>query len=253
MTTRTLPTPLQIPNTSYGPFRVLEPVPWLLLASVFRVFAAHGGLRALAGLTVSAFALFIAFLLASRRMIESADGQTGLGKLPFAEQMRLSRQVLGRVLAVMAVGWISVCALVSPLHGAAMLYGFDGTAFDHVALPQMVWSGVIGALVLIMIIQVGAEQPLSLKSALGEFAARWRSLVPAIAILTALYFGLSFLQGLVRRPVQVFYSTSTHLPMIKNLVYVGYVLVFATIRLWCTRAVLTFAMRHSYRRGEAEA
>lgn len=195
-------------------------------------------------------ALFIAFLLAARRTIEYADGRTSLGHLSFAEQMRLARRILGRVLVLMVLGWVALGLLTSPQYGASMMHGIDGIAFDQHGLPQMAWSSVIATIVLIMVIQAGAAMPVSLPAALREFATRGRVLLPAIAILTLFYVVLSFIQDHVRGPLFVFLKTSDHSQTLKNLIYYGYLLSFSALRLWSALAILTFALRESYRRGE---
>ena len=55
-----------LPSVSYGPFRFLEAVPWLMLAAALRIFAAGRapGIQVAATIVVS-FAIFLAFLLAA--------------------------------------------------------------------------------------------------------------------------------------------------------------------------------------------
>ena len=71
------------PNTSFGPFRFLEALPWLVLAAAMRVLAYGGGPVALPAIIVANISVLLAFVLVAQRSIELADGQTGLGALTF--------------------------------------------------------------------------------------------------------------------------------------------------------------------------
>ena len=92
---------------------------------------------------------------------------------------------------------------------------------------------------------------MGLFATLGECAARWHWLVPAILAAAALQFGLSFVQGEVRLPLLIWWKTAVEPQAVKNLVYVFFIFCFAAIRLWATLAVLTFALRKSYRHAAA--
>ncbi len=86
--------PIRLPNVSYGPFRLLKAVPWLMLATALRFIRARLG--PLGGpLAIAAWhaAIFLAFLLAARRMIELTDGHTELGALSFRQRLELTRKV----------------------------------------------------------------------------------------------------------------------------------------------------------------
>lgn len=95
--------PIRLPTVTYGPFRLLEAVPWLMLAAALRTLQVQGGLMWFVAGEASDFSVFIAFLLAARRMIELADGQTGLGKLSFAQQLSLARKVLTPIVIMMVI------------------------------------------------------------------------------------------------------------------------------------------------------
>jgi hypothetical protein len=242
---------IPLPNVSYGPFRLLESVPWLMFATALR-FASFGkgGLMVISYVLESA-AIFLALLLATRRMIEFTDGQTGLGKLAFAEQMKLARNVLLPVGALM-FGAMVLLALAGAIHIAPqMLLGFDGIAFDQFSKVGMVWSSMLAAVVFLMVVRVGAGEPVSLRGALKDLLTRANCLLPAIVVLVAMQFGLTAVQGMTRAAVYWFWQTSPSPQSIKNLVYFVFVFGFAAARLWLTLAILTFALRESYRRAGA--
>ena len=56
---------------------------------------------------------------------------------------------------------------------------------------------------------------------------------------------LSFVQGQARYLVWLTWQQTGPTP-VKNFVYFGFVFGFATIRLWVTLAILTFALREAY-------
>lgn len=246
------PVRLSLPNVSYGPFRLLEAVPWLMLASALR-FAAFGkpALVMVISFVLEAVVLFLAFVLAARRMIEFGDGRTGLGRLTFAEQLRLARRVLLYVGALLFVAMVVVYFAGARQIAPAMLLGFDGIAFDQFSKAGMVWSSALAGVVFLMVVRAGADQPVSLIDALKELLARANCLLPAIVAVVAMQFGMTAIQGLARAGVYLFWHTSPAPPTIKNIVYFVFVFGFAALRLWLTLAILTFALRESYRRGEA--
>ena len=242
---------ISLPNVSYGPFRLLEAVPWLMFASALR-FASYGkSLLMVISFVLEAIALFLAFLLAARRMIEFTDGHTGLGKLTFAEQMRLARRVLLYVGALLFGAMVLVYLAGAHQVAPSMLLGFDGIAFDQFSKAGMVWSSMLAAIVFLMVVRVGADEPVSLLDALKELQARANWLLPAIVVVAAMLFGMTAIQGMARTAVFLFWQTSAAPQSIKNIVYFVFVFGFAALRLWLVLAILTFALRQSYRRGEA--
>ena len=132
-----------------------------------------------------------------------------------------------------------------------MLLGFDGIAFDQFSKTGMVWSSILAAIVLLMVVKVGTEQPITLVGTLKELLARAGWLLPAIVAVVAMQFGLSAVQDAARHGVYLFWQTSPSPQLVKNLVYFVFVFSFAAVRLWLTLAILTFALRESYRRNEA--
>ena len=53
--------PLPIPTVSFGPFRLLEAVPWLMLASAMRFLAYGRPAAAIPALVIANLSLFLAF------------------------------------------------------------------------------------------------------------------------------------------------------------------------------------------------
>ena len=248
-----IPRPIELPNVSYGPFRLLEAVPWLMFASAIR-FVCYGKPSMLAiGLVLESFALFLAFLLAARRMIEFTDGRTELGTLTFGQQLSMARRILSVALFLSLMAGLALMAVGAQKVAPHLLLGVDGIAFDQFSKTGMVWSGILAAIMLLMVVKADVRGKFSLREVwdtLKELLARSPCLFPAIVAVAAMQFGLTAVQGVARSWVYVFWQTSASPQTVKNLVYFVFVFGFATVRLWLTLAILTFALRESYRRGE---
>jgi predicted nucleic acid-binding protein len=61
-----------LPQLSFGPFRYLEVLPWLVLAAAMRVIAFGGGPVALPAIVIASIAVLHAFLVVAQRSIERA-------------------------------------------------------------------------------------------------------------------------------------------------------------------------------------
>src|SRR5262249_60096241 len=99
-----------VPQTSFGPFRLLHALPWLILAAALRVVAFGGGAVALPAIIVANLAVLQAFLATAQRSIEAAGGQSGLGDLDFTEQFRLTRTILWRIVQLMLAAALALAA-----------------------------------------------------------------------------------------------------------------------------------------------
>jgi hypothetical protein len=239
-----------LPQVSFGPFRYLEALPWLVMAAAMRVIAFGGGAVALLALVVASFAVLLAFLVVTQRSIELAGGQTNLGELGFTAQFRMSRAVLGRIgLLMFAVS----CALLAAGYvklAPNMMDGIDGMAFDQWTDIGKFWSATIAALILLMI--VDAEQndgQVSFVRAVGEFARRGLWIGAAIMVLGLVYLGLGLGQGWVRSAIWNFWQVSSSSQFIKNLIYFVFIFSFAMLRLWVSLLILTYALKQSYIRA----
>jgi hypothetical protein len=231
MSTRALPRPRTWPT--FGPLLILETVPWLMLAAALRIVAYRGGLVALLAYVAASVATFLAILLATRRIIEAADGQTNLGTLAFRAQLTLARRVLWQVFALMIGTYLALKFAGLPTSVAKhALAGFDGIAFDQFTVLGRLWSAVLAALVFLAILRADQGHGPSLIGAGRELLQRWSWLVV------------------------LFWQTDA-MPELKRVVFFSFIVVFASLRLWLTLAILTFALRASYRaqaplRPEAE-
>jgi hypothetical protein len=238
------------PNVSFGPFRFLEAMPWLMLAASMRVIAFNNPFIAVPAIVLASVAVLHAFLVVTQRSFELAQGQTSLGALDFTEQSRLTRAILWRVGLLMLVATIAMLVVGYKSIAPHMMNGLDGMAFDQFTNIGKFWSAAVAALTLLMI--VDAEQNrgrVSFRRAAEEFARRSLWLGAAVIALGVIYLGLSFGQGLIRNALWHFYQTSTAHQLIKNLIFFVFIFSFAMLRLWVTLLVLTWGLKQSYLRG----
>jgi hypothetical protein len=240
-----------LPHVSFGPFRFLEALPWLAMAAAMRVIAFGGGTLAIAAIIVAAIAVLHAFLVVAQRAIELNGGQSSLGELNFAEQLRLSRAVLRRVALVM---FAAACALLAAGYTSLaphLLDGLDGMAFDQWTNVGKFWSAFIAALILLMIVDAERNHgQVSFMRAIGEFARRGLWIGGAAMVLGVVYLGLGLGQGFVRSAIWNFWQVSSASQFIKNLIYFVFIFGFAMLRLWITLLILTYGLKQSYLSGD---
>lgn len=236
------------PDTSFGPLRFVEALPWLIMAAALRFMAFKGSPLAVAAIACADLAVLQAFILVANRSIELAHGQTNLSSLGPLEQFRLARAIFGRTLLLMIGACAAVAVAGGRSHAITLLIGVDGMAFDQFTTAGRFWSATVAALVLLMIVGADANDgKVRFFAAVAEFGQRWVWLCASILLLSAIYIGLSFAQGLVRDAIGVYWQTSSDSQFLKNLVYFVFIFSFAMLRLWITLLVLTFGLRQSYK------
>ncbi len=236
------------PNASFGPFRFLEALPWLVLAATMRVVAYGGGPVALPAIIVASISVLLAFVLVTQRSIELANGQTGLGSLTLFEQFKLVRGILGRIALLMVAAALAVYFAGYATFAPNMLLGLDGMAFDQFTIIGKFWSAAVASLVLLMIIGADANNgAIGFFPAVNELGRRFVWIGAAIVVLGAIYIGLGFVQGLARHAIWVYGQTAPHGHFVKNLIFFVFIFSFAMLRLWITLLVLTYGLKQSYK------
>lgn len=229
----------------------MEIVPWMMLSAAIRVLSVQGGLVALVAMQISDLCLFIAFLLAARRMIDFTGGVTSLGRLSFGQQVAMGRKILPRVIGVMIAGAAIVFTFGFPWVGAHMLLGFDGIAYDQQTIDGFLWSAFLAALTLLLVLRFEKAGDASLVAVSRELWSRAYYLAPAILLVAVIDVGLSILQGAARGVVYAFWTSNVAPSLVRALTFYAFVFTFAAVRLWITLAILVYALRESYRRGPA--
>ncbi|MBR0984800.1 hypothetical protein [Bradyrhizobium liaoningense] len=238
------------PETSFGPFKLLHALPWLILAAAMRVIAFGGGAVALPAIIVSDISVLLAFFATARQSIEAAGGQSSLGTLTLGEQFKLSFSILWRIMLVMIAAALSAAAIgyEASYH---LMAGLDGMAFDQFTHPGRFWSAWIAALVLLMIVRAERDDgKVALFAAIGEFARHGLWLGAAVIVLGSVNVALAYGQEAVRSAIWNFWQTSSATQFSKNLIYFVFIFSFAMLRLWITLTILTLGLRQSYVRAD---
>ena len=241
---------LNRPHISFGPFRFLEALPWLVLAATMRVINYGGGPFALPAIIIASIAVLLAFVLVAQRSIELAEGQTSLGSLTVAEHVKLALGILKRVALLMVAAGMLVGLAGFTEFAPNLMLGLDGMAFDQPTTMGKFWSPTVAALVLLMIVSPDANNGIvDFLSAVKEFGRRFVWIGATIAVLGAIYIGLGFVQGAVRHAIWIYGQTAPHGHFVKNLIFFIFIFSFAMLRLWITLLVLTYGLKQSYRYG----
>ncbi|PAY07837.1 hypothetical protein CK489_19270 [Bradyrhizobium sp. UFLA03-84] len=207
------------------------------------------------GLTLPALVLadvcvLLAFFATARDSIQAAGGQSSLGELTLAEQIRLSLSILWRIVLVIIIATLATAAVGFASFAPHLLWGLDGMAFDQGADLGRLWSAAIAALVLMIIVNAeGNGGRVALFAAAKDLGRHALWLGVAVLALGAINVALGYGQQFVRTVIWQFWQTSEVGQPIKNLVYVVFIFSFAMLRLWITLSILTFGLKQSYARG----
>ncbi|MBP1883542.1 hypothetical protein [Sinorhizobium mexicanum] len=239
-TFRSLPT--------FGPYLLLQTVPWLLLATVLRTYVkAMPNALLLLGMILVQFAVFIAFLLASQKMIELANGWTSLSRLTFREQVTFGWRVIWRLLLLFL---LTVCtadlAGVDKFAAAQLWLGFDGIAYPWRQGVLQVWIAIVSMITFMFVVEKGVGRQPRFVGILREFRLHRRHLSRAVVYICAFLVAMTFLQGQAAKLLSLLFDSPGY-SRARPLVYIGWVLAFSYLRLWGTIAMLTYALRESYR------
>jgi hypothetical protein len=159
-------------SNAFRPALLLETVPWLMLAAALRVVIWHRGLAAFPAEIAANAAIFIALLLCARRMIEFTDGTTQLGYLSLRDQLVLAYRVLHPVGLVIVGLYMGFAFIGARTLAPSFYFGFDGIAFDQYSNIGRLWSVVVAAVILLMVVRYEHSQRPSMLGALRELAAR---------------------------------------------------------------------------------
>ncbi len=214
-----------------------------------RVLASGGGLIAFLAIVIANVSLLLAFVIVTWKMITMTHGQTSLATRGLVEQLTMTRRVLVPIfgLLVVATGLAAMSRLLAA--PGQLMMGFDGIAFDQSSQVGRLWSAIVAAIVLLMVLQVDQHEKPSLFRAMREFLRRAVWLVPGVLLVAALSILLHPVQSWFRSMIMDLWFKADAPQGIKIALFFSYVVIFATIRLWLTVAVLVFALRRSYRSG----
>lgn len=233
----------------FTPF--VHAVPWLMLATAMRfIYATHTGLLWFVTFFVANICIFLAFMVVAHQLIQQAGGRTELGSLAFGKQVAIGRNVVLRITLLLTGLSFAVAWLGAPTLAEHLLFGFDGIAFDQDSRLGFLLSSFLAALILLMLLAGERGERGTILRAVAEFAARRNSLVPAVLAVALFLLVLSAIQGVVRAIVYEFGQMPSVPFAIRNFAFFIFVFSFATVRLCGCLALLVYALRRSYRRGD---
>lgn len=238
------------PETSFGPFRPLPALPWLIMATALRIVAYGRTGLMLPAMALADVCVLLAFFATARDSIQAAGGRSSLGELTLAEQMRLSLSILWRITLMMIVAATGAAAIGFTSLGPHLMSGLDGMAFDQFTHLGRYWSALIAALVLVIIVNAeGKGGRVALFAAVKDLGRHGLWLGAAVLVLGTINVALGYGQELVRTAIWQFWQTSMVGQPVKSLVYVVFIFSFAMLRLWITLSILIFGLKQSYARG----
>lgn len=210
---------------------------------------AQGNLFSLGLLVAVQYALLIALILVCHRMIRLSGGDVDLERLSFKEQSRLARAVVWRLLAVFFVCVIgSILLGLDRYYAATLWFGLDNIVYPWPGRYLPFWSAFIAILVYLMLVEKGRGRPPTLRAAVRQMALRWQYLVIAGLMMSAALYGFNIVTIVVDVPFKAFYQ-SLPSPLLKTGLYVLVTFLFSYARLWVTVAIVTYALRASYRKA----
>lgn len=107
----------------------------------------------------------------------------------------------------------------------------------------MMWSALLAALTLLLVLRVESGGSPSLKAVFQELWERAACMIPTIVAVTAAHIGLNVVQGVVRVGVNAYWHSTTTPQLGRTMVYFFFIFGFASLRLWITLAILVFGLR----------
>ncbi|MEM9332599.1 MAG: hypothetical protein AAGA53_14820 [Pseudomonadota bacterium] len=240
----------------FGPFRISEAIPWLLIASAFRVQKHVLPIESLALLNlilVQCF-VFMAFASTVHSVVTDSGGKSQIGKYSLLAKIGLMKRVIKKVLAMQffvcigavfaiaalkAGGIDATKALILP---ASFLVSFNGMIYTDGYFLARIASAIVAVMVFLWVIAAATGKPVTWKE-LGESLSQH-----GFAMMLAAFFLVGTMQFLNHNQLEFLkylYVTSSakHMPLI----YLVYQTVFAFIRLWLTIYILTTALKWSYK------
>jgi hypothetical protein len=237
---------LSRPETSYGPFRFFEAVPWLLLAEAFRVVGASARpVLALLALIFECIGVLMAFNAVARRAFPLLALPVPLHGLSIGDEIRLCLRIFWRIAAVIIVATVLASCAGLKDDAPYFVWGLTGMAFNQLSYVGRIWGAVIAVLVLAMLLDADRTGTPTLASAirrLGEHGVRFGAHIAALAIF---YVGWGIIQILLFNAIWRTSALGGADPHSKGLIFFVVTFVFAFVRLWATLLILTSGLKQS--------
>ncbi len=235
--------------TRYAPYSLLDVVPWLLLATILRMnMKVAPGALALLLLPLVQIVVFIAFLLASEKMIALSRGHTSLAELTINAKARFAWQVIWRLLLLFLVSVLLAIGIgVSELQAATMWMGFDGLAFPWRQDPLQAWVAFISIVAFVFVLEKGGGRDPKYLNIVRRLYEHRRSLFTSWVYISLFLMLATYVQGRIAL-LAGYLLSFTDLASIERVALIGYIAAFSYLRIWVVVAILTVLLRASYGR-----
>ena len=234
------------PDTSFGPFRHVEAVAWLMVALACRVAGMNETPWWLLALCGDSIAVLMAFMAVARRVFEIFEHPSPIDGLTFDRELRLALRIFGRMTALMLAATLLLGIFVDRSVASIFLLGLDGMVFDEFFMLGKISSACCAALVLLFILGVDRN------SGKPSFASMLRGAIrhgarfgTAVAVLVIFYMALGFIQRLMFNEIPGFWLVAAAEQHTQNLIFFIFTLGFAVTRLWATLLILTCGLKPS--------
>ena len=234
------------PDTSFGPFRFVEAVAWLIVALACRIAGMNETPWWPLALSGDSIAVLLAFMAIARRAFKMFGRPAPSHDFTFDQEARLSLRVFGAMVIVMITATLLMALLGHASMAPYCLLGLDGMAFNGPTVFGRIWAAVIAALVLLLVL--GADRnsgKISIRATIRGAIHHGVRFGAAVAVLVVFYIALGSIQGLVRSDIWGFWPITASSQYAKNLIYFMFTLGFAVIRLWATLLILTYGLKPS--------
>ncbi len=233
----------------FAPYLLLAALPWLLLATTLRLYMkAAPDTVVLPVFVLVQFSVFMAFLVASEKMITLSGGWTCLAELTMGRRLAFAWQAIWRLLVVFLVAVVLALAAGTDKYLAATLWvGFDGLAFPWHQGPLQVWVAFISIVAFLFMIEKGAGNAPRFVGMLKLLITHRRILFFAWLYLGIILLALTYIQSRLAFVLGLFLDNSKA-ETLRTCLFIGFIVLFSHLRIWVIVALLTYAMKASYRR-----
>ena len=241
------------PATKFAPYLMLQTLPWLLLATVLRLYMkAAPNVLVLPMFVLVQLSVFIAFLVASERMIKLSGGWTSLASLTMGQRTRFAWQVIWRLLTVFLVTVVLAVATGANKHAAATLWvGFDGLAFPWRQGALQIWIAFISIVTFIFVLEKGTGNEPSFTCVLKQLRTHRRTLLCSWVYLGLFLMAITFVQSNLAFVLGLFLDNGEN-GTVGAYLLIGFIVLFSYLRIWTIVAILTYSIRASYQRLGAQ-
>jgi len=241
-----------IPDLRYGPLKIGDAVPWLLLASSVRYLLKTPG-PGFQPLVVpfTQFCVFMAFAVVVHSTILSCGGNTPVTRMALWSSVIHLKSVLWK--ATKIIFWLIVLTLtlgvgldlpdetyMSP--AASLLLAFGGLAFPDGELICRIFGVFLAWACFHLVVLSAGGYPVTLQQLWPQMRRHWRHMLPAVILLVAATHFVKENQLQFGRFLDQ--SIEAYSPL-KGWFYITYQTVFGIFRIWMIVAVLTHAHRRS--------